>query len=144
MCESICNHLEKLWCPDAVSSPEGVPMDATLSTPFKTALGPEVFINVNADNTMAFSEWAMGSDAHGASATPLPNVTPSREVTPMLRRHSRTAQVSFEVCPMQTTSFHSLPVLPLDCPVYFLLRTWLLGPSHPHQNNCNEYVACCA
>ncbi len=127
----------------AVSSPEGVPMDATLSTPFQAALGPEVFINVNVENTMAFSEWAMGSDAHATSTTPVPNVTPSREVTPLLRRRSHTVHFpehevrhpSISGCTISpyhllfvgTLSLFGKPVtlqvaLRYDCPNLFLLR----------------------
>ncbi|CAL8463591.1 g3125 [Coccomyxa elongata] len=97
------------------SSPEGVPTDATVALDFGSPPSPDVIINVNADSTAAFSAWAMGGGSAGcggrrslgdtmtgglpcileeapedccASPPPAMQVTPSREITPMLRRRS--------------------------------------------------------
>ncbi|BDA48546.1 probable Bromodomain adjacent to zinc finger domain protein 2B at C-terminar half [Coccomyxa sp. Obi] len=104
------------------SSPEGVPTDATVALDFGSPPSPDVIINVNADSTAAFSAWAMGGGSAGcggrrslgdtmtgglpcileeapedcsASPPPAMQVTPSREITPMLRRRSgRTSSIT--------------------------------------------------
>ncbi|KAK9917599.1 hypothetical protein WJX75_006241 [Coccomyxa subellipsoidea] len=103
-------------------SPEGVPTDATVALDFGSPSSPDVIINVNADSTAAFSAWAMGSSGLSgngrrslgdtltgglpsileeapedcaASPPPAMQVTPSREITPMLcRRSGRTSSIT--------------------------------------------------
>ena len=50
-----------MWpCADP-ASPEGVAADATLHWGAAVPQSPDVIINVSADNTAAFSAWAMGT-----------------------------------------------------------------------------------
>lgn len=48
-------------------SPEGVAADATVHWGAASPESPDVIINVSADNTAAFSAWAMGTGASRCS-----------------------------------------------------------------------------
>ncbi len=53
------------------ASPEGVAADATAHWGAAEAQSPDVIINVSADNTAAFSAWAMGTRAPRCSIADL-------------------------------------------------------------------------
>ncbi len=56
------------------ASPEGVAADATAYWGETAAQSPDVIINVSADNTAAFSAWAMGTRAPRCSLADLTGV----------------------------------------------------------------------
>jgi hypothetical protein len=126
------------------ASPEGVAVDATLDFGMASPADADMVVNVGADSTAAFSEWAMGAAAHEGGAVDMPcltgplatiaeglepvgdggssadgspeptlapaagAVTPSRELTPPLRRRSGHVS-SVEVEPTPVRAPRSLP-----------------------------------